>query len=96
MFPSFVLGVVLATLAQPSAGQSSMVSSNYYRLITIDAGSWTDIATCIMANTGLFNFYMSLNLPNESYFNFITDQQGFSVQLHAHLTQIARHTITNH
>ena len=52
MFPSFALGVVLATLAQPSAVQSSMVSSNYYRLITIDANSWTDIATFTMANTG--------------------------------------------
>ena len=52
MFPPFVLGVVLATLAQPTPGQSSMVSSNYYRLITIDASSWTDIATFTMANTG--------------------------------------------
>ena len=52
MFPSFALGVVVATLAQPTAGHSSMVSSNYYHLITIEASSWNDVATFTMANTG--------------------------------------------
>ena len=52
MYRSLVLGAVLTILAHLSAGQSSMVSSNYYRIITIDSSSWTDIATFTMANTG--------------------------------------------
>ena len=54
MFTALGLGVALASLAQVSAaGQSSMVSSNYYRIISIDASSWSDIATFTMANSGL-------------------------------------------
>ena len=82
MFLALELGVALAILAQPSAGQS-MVSSVYYQKISIEASSWGDIrAHTLKGLEREITCFLQVIFQKEKNI-LIADRQGFNVRPYA-------------